>query len=835
MIEHALKYLKNGLNVIATDNNKRSLFSWKPFQSQMITPEGIKLQLSHHKATGIAIICGAISGNLEVIDVDLKNDVTGTLEERLVQALVDAGLFDLLKVARTRSGGLHLYYRCSEIEGNKKLAMRPATDQELIDNPQLKQVVIIETRGEAGYVIAPPTDGYKWQDGKLQEITPDQRHCILEVCRSFNEVYEQIETPINARPEGYNVDGSPFDDYNQRGDVINLLQKHGWTVVGQKGVKTIFKRPGTTDSKSSGDYNSQLGWFSVFTTNSVFEPNKAYRPYAVYAILECNGDFKEACKRLAGEGYGERKKSYGDKFDNMVIARARGGEDKEDIIKDIARKKNCDDIAASAIFENIISNEGPQLLTFWTLNSKGSPIFNRGKFIDFLHFDLKYSIYYLDDKNKKGMSILQECDNMVKIVNIQEIKESVMKWCTMLPACFDTNLCPDDIRDLVLKNVFIFNENMIEFIPVKKFDFIQDTKEKCHIPFKNGVAIINQHGDVELKTYGSIGKYVWKDLIRDHHISIDQEFDASLCEYARFVHNISNNEQSRFKSSCEAIGYMIHGYKDKSRSYSVILAEETDSEEKGGGTGKGIFMKAIAEIINVMTIDGKTFSLDKPFALQRVTPSTRLIVIEDAKKTLDFEKFYNMITEGVTVERKNKDEVFYTFKESPKVGFTTNYSIYSNAEHGKRRQRVIEFAPHYSTKWSPKDDFGHILFDDWDSDEWNRFYNFMFFCVGCYLDNGFDNGLTSDAMRKKHIKTNFGEEFSDWWKDYMENGRLEYSFLQSKYEDFVSSNGYEKKDYSMKRFKKALQTSCENFNLIFDQRKLRTNNNKPEFRVLDNE
>jgi cell division protein FtsN len=37
--------------------------------------------------------------------------------------------------------------------------------------------------------------------------------------------------------------------------------------------------------------------------------------------------------------------------------------------------------------------------------------------------------------------------------------------------------------------------------------------------------------------------------------------------------------------------------------------------------------------------------------------STQLIIIEDCRKNLDFEGFYSKITEGVTVEKKNKDVV----------------------------------------------------------------------------------------------------------------------------------------------------------------------------------
>jgi hypothetical protein len=60
-----------------------------------------------------------------------------------------------------------LYYRCDVIEGNQKLAQRPATAEEVKENPNEKVLVLIETRGEGGYVVAPPTDGYKLSAGRV--------------------------------------------------------------------------------------------------------------------------------------------------------------------------------------------------------------------------------------------------------------------------------------------------------------------------------------------------------------------------------------------------------------------------------------------------------------------------------------------------------------------------------------------------------------------------------------------------------------------------------------------------------------------------------------------
>lgn len=290
--------------------------------------------LSNCEAVGL--VCGTPSGGIEVIDVDEKYSLDGKLFERYKTAihLADKNLLKKLVVQKTKSGGYHLIYRCQKISGNLKLANRPTTDEEkkftyeetykaelaasktdedarkkaqkASDNDKVR--VLLETRGEGGYVMCTPTEGYELVHGdyySISEINEEERETLLNTARQFNEVVEEVYVPQKkslAKIQGL----TPFDDYNQRGDVVGLLEGHGWRVVGRKGAKTIFLRPGQTSAQSSGNYDSDRNWFSVFTTSTEFEPTKAYRPCYVFALLECNGDFTAAAKKLAELGYGEK-------------------------------------------------------------------------------------------------------------------------------------------------------------------------------------------------------------------------------------------------------------------------------------------------------------------------------------------------------------------------------------------------------------------------------------------------------------------------------------------------------------------------------------------------
>lgn len=285
-----------------------------------------KYNLRNCEAVGL--VCGALSGGVEVIDVDCKYDLTGKLFDQYKRLINDADetLLQKMVVQKTKGGGYHLIYRCSVIAGNVKLAQRPTTDEEKkatyaaeIAKGETKQVaekraandkvrVLLETRGEGGYIVCFPSKGYEIIFGdfySISQITPDQRETLHNIARQFNQLMEDFRpTRIDSKQYGKGV--SPFEDYNNRGDVISLLEKNGWKIITRKGTKTIFLRPGQTTSQSSGNFDHDKNWFSVFTTSSEFEPMKAYQPYAVYAVLECNKDFTEAAKKLYDEGFGDR-------------------------------------------------------------------------------------------------------------------------------------------------------------------------------------------------------------------------------------------------------------------------------------------------------------------------------------------------------------------------------------------------------------------------------------------------------------------------------------------------------------------------------------------------
>jgi len=297
-----LRYARAGLSVvpIRTDGSKRATVAWGGYQQQIATHDEIRAWGDCH----VGIIAGKVSGGLEVVDIDSKYDLDGTLAKRwgeMVDALLP-GLLQRVVVQTTMGGGYHAIYRCSVVEGNQKLAMRQTTASERTSDTD-KVRVLIETRGEGGYILCCPTPGYRLVRGSLEhvpEITPDERRVILSVGRAMNAM------PANGKGSGF--EQTPLDDYCDHvsdTDVITLLEAHGWTVDGERGGVYRLRRPGK-DRKGgiSATYGHRGRMFYCFSTSTPFEAERGYTPAGVYAVLEHDGDFRVAAQELGRKGWG---------------------------------------------------------------------------------------------------------------------------------------------------------------------------------------------------------------------------------------------------------------------------------------------------------------------------------------------------------------------------------------------------------------------------------------------------------------------------------------------------------------------------------------------------
>lgn len=280
--------------------------SWTPFRTEKIDPK----LLAGHDFFGLS--CGF--ENLEVIDIDNHFDDA----EQLFQIIYDN--FDLTKylIAKTGGGGYHIYYKCEDIAGNKKLAQRI--------NSKEKPETLIETRGIGGYVICPPSPGYEFIQGSYDNVpTIDhfERAELLNICKALDEIPDKEKpeiTPKTGSFEGRSPIDTYHDDPSAIGETISLLRSCGWVSTDDK----HWVRPGKKKGISATFGKKGKDKFYVFSTNAhPFGSGESHTMAGVKALLCHNGDFSECAKDLASR-YGLVKKSSNKGVDKAAI-QAVGG------------------------------------------------------------------------------------------------------------------------------------------------------------------------------------------------------------------------------------------------------------------------------------------------------------------------------------------------------------------------------------------------------------------------------------------------------------------------------------------------------------------------------
>ena len=145
--ETANEYLQAGLSVLpASRNDKRpTVGAWTEYQHRRPNEKEIENWFAR-RLDALCIVCGKVSGNLEIIDFDNKGELFVKWAETLPQEL-----YDRLVVERSQSGGYHVAYRCEEdVAKGDKLATRMRDG---------RRTTLIETRGEGNVILCAPSDG----------------------------------------------------------------------------------------------------------------------------------------------------------------------------------------------------------------------------------------------------------------------------------------------------------------------------------------------------------------------------------------------------------------------------------------------------------------------------------------------------------------------------------------------------------------------------------------------------------------------------------------------------------------------------------------------------
>lgn len=279
---------------------KRPLISAWP--SQASTDAATVASWEATGATGWGARCGTTRDGWHLAVIDLDGPSHGLdLDESIGRACEVFGWDDLpaAPMVLTRGGGAHLWVRTAAPVRNRAVA--PGVD----------------LRGEGGFVVVPPTEGWVWVAGRpptlddIPEITLDPDPGGDGVGgEAAQKPGEAAQGPSGAAQGPGEGRARPGDLWAERTSWAELLTELGGTHAGvtidREGHRVeLWTRPG----KDPRDGHSATVGFGgadrlvVHTTNWPGLPPGSYSKLGVLAATKFGGDFGAAARSLAAQGF----------------------------------------------------------------------------------------------------------------------------------------------------------------------------------------------------------------------------------------------------------------------------------------------------------------------------------------------------------------------------------------------------------------------------------------------------------------------------------------------------------------------------------------------------
>jgi len=429
---------------------------------------------------------------------------------------------------------------------------------------------------------------------------------------------------------------------------------------------------------------------------------------------------------------------------NIIKAKLRRGVSKKEIRIQL-QDSNLDSETIDSVLNKVEEENAMQ--TFWDRNDRGVIKIVHVQFKQFLEDN---GFYKYCPEGGKNYIFVKVTNNLIDHTSEKEIKDFVLTHLLELDDIAVYNYFADNTR--------FFKEEFLSMLSTIEIYFIADTKDASYLYYKNCAVKITKDGITTLD-YLDLGGYVWKDHVIDRNFNICDV--TGKCDFKRFVSNINGGDEQRVKSMESTLGFLMHGYKNLSFCPAVILNDEVISDNPEGGTGKGLLMNALSKMKKLVVIDGKSFAFERSFAYQLVSADTQILCFDDVRKHFDFERLFSVVTEGLTLEKKNKDAIKIPFSRSPKIAITTNYAIKGAGNSFARRKWELELHQYYTKEFTPLDEFGKLMFGDWNDEDWCEFDNYMIGCLTTYIKIGLVKSKFVN-LKIRQLSAETCHEFIEW-------------------------------------------------------------------------
>lgn len=305
--------------------------------------------------------------------------------------------------------------------------------------------------------------------------------------------------------------------------------------------------------------------------------------------------------------------------------------------------------------------------------------------------------------------------------------------------------------------------------------------------------------------------------------------EGRKCDFLQFLINTSNftwrkkevsqqeqedNAQHLVSKLC-AFGYLVTTFKDMSISKAVVAMDGKPQEfdEANGRTGKSLFGQALRKVVKTKQLNGKdigTSNANRQFIWEGIDEKTRLVVGDDLMRDFDFDMMFSLTTADWPVNPKNKSSYTIPFSQSPKIFLNSNYAIAGDGSSYTDRLWLLAFSDFYNDEHKPIDDFSVLFFEEWDTEQWNAFWNLAAQCVQIYYRFGYVP-TPDDRLEERRLTQQIGPDFLTWADEYYNqegqhiNQRLVREDIYREFIEYTQKLRGSKINYSQRSFSQKLK------------------------------
>ena len=410
----------------------------------------------------------------------------------------------------------------------------------------------------------------------------------------------------------------------------------------------------------------------------------------------------------------------------------------------------------------ITGEDTDDIYEFWELDYWGKFVLDTNLMIKFLEMNGFY--YYHNDSNNESYVLVKETNSIIEKVNeryVLAFLQDYVKYRIPSDYIIEHNKHKRgkaSIERLINELSIQQFRKVINNLKSKNVKILKDRPGVCYKVFKNCVVEITAN-EIEFLNYDFL-KYnyfkVWKDNVINHKFDlVDIYHTAMAYDFHRLVtitkdingYLITNEE--RFLALRSALGYLMYNYKNDTDTKAVVFCEEQISDN-GGRTGKTLTCKMLEKMGIIMAnINGRNVNFNNRFLFQNVNTDTNVILFDDTNDKFDFTALYSVITNGLTIEKKNKQAIQLSHIDTPKFVITSNTVLTDESNSGKRRKFEVEFSDYFNEEHTPQDEFGCMFFTEWDDYEMNLFYNYMIGNIRLYLQRGLISYESKNLKNRK--------------------------------------------------------------------------------------